>query len=263
MINDLFREMVSWLGYLQRGLVLIQIACFLGFLIYEPSIQRQFKSNVPQGLINLIAPVTLFLSSLLAMAASFPGGFLRYLSGIWLIWRLLEPIKSLTSKRFPEFPFEELESSILRPIFLLVVVLSFFQIIGSRESLSVIQLGTIFGVVITIGKLFSAIVITYAIFTFASRPASLLAWISAQFFGIKPQSRKALELILRYTVVGLGIVSVAYYLGINGTALVAVAGGLSVGIGFGLKEIISNFISSLWMLFEGTGASRRNSDDQR
>ena len=34
--------------------------------------------------------------------------------------------------------------------------------------------------------------------------------------------------------------------------LVAEAGGLSVGIGFGIKEIISNFISSLWLLFEGS-----------
>ena len=53
-------------------------------------------------------------------------------------------------------------------------------------------------------------------------------------------------------MIAISVIGVAYYIGINGTALVAVAGGLSVGIGFGIKEIISNFISSLWLLFEGS-----------
>ena len=59
-------------------------------------------------------------------------------------------------------------------------------------------------------------------------------------------------MILGYSVIGVGVMGVAYYIGIIGTALVAVAGGLSVGIGFGIEEIISNFISSLWLLFEGS-----------
>ena len=61
-----------------------------------------------------------------------------------------------------------------------------------------------------------------------------------------------MEVIFQYSVIAIGVMGVAYYIGINGTALVAVAGGLSVGIGFGIKEIISNFISSLWLLFEGS-----------
>ncbi|MFM7286853.1 MAG: mechanosensitive ion channel domain-containing protein, partial [Cyanobium sp.] len=36
------------------------------------------------------------------------------------------------------------------------------------------------------------------------------------------------------------------------TGLLAVAGGLSVGLGFGIKEVFSNFISGLWLLFEGS-----------
>ena len=42
-------------------------------------------------------------------------------------------------------------------------------------------------------------------------------------FGIQPQGRKALEVILRYSVIGIEVMGVAYYIGINGTALVAVA----------------------------------------
>ena len=37
----------------------------------------------------------------------------------------------------------------------------------------------------------------------------------------------------------------------NATALAAITGGLSVGIGFGLKEVIANFISGIWLLLEG------------
>lgn len=252
MIKEFLREIVSWLGYLQRGSVLIQIFFIVIAFLIDKRYKKRYQSRLPPGAAALIAPFGLLIVSIISMIAGFPGGFLRYLSATWLVWRLVEPIKNILSKYAPKFPTEELDKSIFRPIFLVLLLLSFFQMIGSREALSVIQIGTIFGVVLTIGKLFTAIVVIYAVFTLASRPAAFLAWISGKFFGISIQGRKALELILRYSMIGLGIVGVSYYIGINGTALVAVAGGLSVGIGFGLKEIISNFISSIWLLFEGT-----------
>jgi small-conductance mechanosensitive channel len=39
---------------------------------------------------------------------------------------------------------------------------------------------------------------------------------------------------------------------VSQTGLFAIAGGLSVGLGFGVKEVFSNFISGLWLLFEGS-----------
>ena len=83
-------------------------------------------------------------------------------------------------------------------------------------------------------------------------PATGVAWLVQRGLATSDGSRKAMELMLRYTVVGLGLIGVAVHLGINSTALIAVAGGLSVGLGFGIKEVFSNFVSGIWLLFEGS-----------
>jgi small-conductance mechanosensitive channel len=116
----------------------------------------------------------------------------------------------------------------------------------------VAPLGELFGVSITAGKLVEALVVIYVVLVGCGPPAAGLAWVVQRAVGMSDGSRKAMELMLRYTVVGLGLVVVAVQLGLNTTALIAVAGGLSVGLGFGIKEVFSNFVSGLWLLFEGS-----------
>ena len=252
MITEITSETTTWLGYLQRGSVLLQVGLFVAAISSESRLKRKLNSPLIASLNHLIVPATLLASATVLTAVGVTAGYLQYLSLLWMIWRCVEPTKQLILNRFPKVPVEEIDKSFFRPILLVFTILTFFQMLGSRESLSLISLGDVFGVTLTIGKLFTALVIVYLVITLASRPAAFAAWLGGGFFGIKPQGRKALEVILRYSVIGIGVMGVAYYIGINGTALVAVAGGLSVGIGFGIKEIISNFISSLWLLFEGS-----------
>ncbi|MDZ7805964.1 MAG: mechanosensitive ion channel [Gracilimonas sp.] len=54
----------------------------------------------------------------------------------------------------------------------------------------------------------------------------------------------------QYTLVVIGIFISFQFLGINMTGLAVIFGFLSVGIGFGLQNITSNFISGLIILFE-------------
>lgn len=56
--------------------------------------------------------------------------------------------------------------------------------------------------------------------------------------------------IARYGFLVLGSLVVLQNLGINLTSLGALAGALGVGIGFGLKNIVDNFVSGLIILFE-------------
>ena len=254
MLQDLNREVVTWLGYLQRGSVLLQLAIVVTTVVLEKRSQwnNRLNSELLSGLLALTAPVMLILLGAAIKAFGFPGGLVQYLAMLWLLWRLFKPINLLVEQRFPNLPVNELDQMLFRPLLLVFTVLSFFQILGSRESLSIIEIGDVFGVTLTVGKLFSALTITYLIVAYSKRPAALVAWLGGHYIGLKPQGQRALEVILQYSVIGVGVMGVAYYIGINGTALVAVAGGLSVGIGFGIKEIISNFISSLWLLFEGS-----------
>ncbi|MGF1514334.1 MAG: mechanosensitive ion channel family protein [Elainellaceae cyanobacterium] len=67
----------------------------------------------------------------------------------------------------------------------------------------------------------------------------------------EPKVVQVVSLLTRYSLIGLGIVLVFGYVGVSSSAVAAITGGLSVGIGFGLKEVIGNFVSGIWLLFEG------------
>jgi small-conductance mechanosensitive channel len=61
---------------------------------------------------------------------------------------------------------------------------------------------------------------------------------------------ESMATLVNYAVYGIGIALAASAAGLSGTQVTVVVGALGVGIGFGLQNIVSNFISGLILIFE-------------
>jgi len=89
------------------------------------------------------------------------------------------------------------------------------------------------------------------IFVFLSR--GLRNILKTRFFP-KYKLDEGIQLVIlkvtHYLLVGLGIIVAVQSIGLNLTSLAVVFGLLSVGIGFGLQHVASNFVSGLIVLFE-------------
>ncbi|MEG4322668.1 MULTISPECIES: mechanosensitive ion channel domain-containing protein [unclassified Microcoleus] len=68
--------------------------------------------------------------------------------------------------------------------------------------------------------------------------------------GIDEGNREAIAVILRYLIVALGVVTAIQSIGFNLASLAVVAGGLGVGIGFGIQDLTTNFVSGLTLLLD-------------
>jgi potassium efflux system protein len=252
-MRELLLEVFGWLGYLERPAVAIQLLLVISLMLITRLARK--RRLIPRLPALAYAPVGLSALALGAWMLSLIGianGLSLLIGKIWLGWYGLHLLHPLLLLRLPPERVHQLESRLLRPIFLVISALALIRDVDSVRDLAVAPLGELFGVAINAGDLFEALVVIYLVLVGCGPPAAGLAWLVQRAVGLSQGSRKAMELMLRYTVVAVGLVAVAIQLGLNTTALVAVAGGLSVGLGFGIKEVFSNFVSGIWLLFEGS-----------
>ena len=208
-----------------------------------------------ESLRNLLWPILiLFVLGVFVLLFQQFGLFTGYLrEGILLavylsFYRLL--LVSLYS-RFSNNTVNYYRRRLLSPLFYLFSTWIVLDLFVDLEDLFKAPLIDLFGETITLLQPFVLIVGLY----FWLTATAIIEKLSIQVLGDKklrdPRLKQILSLFIRYCLIGLGIVILFQYVGISPTAIAAITGGLSVGIGFGLREIISNFVSGIWLLFEG------------
>ncbi len=106
------------------------------------------------------------------------------------------------------------------------------------------------GVRIVIGKLLAGMLMFLALFTFTRWLRRKLErdWLVRA--GVEPSTRDTVATLFGYITFIIAMLVGLSYAGLDLSKLAIVAGALSVGIGFGLQNIVSNFVSGLILLFE-------------
>ncbi|MFM7266007.1 MAG: mechanosensitive ion channel family protein [Cyanobium sp.] len=254
-MSNIFYLAGGWLGLLTRGSVLLQLlAILLVFLGYRSVLLRlRLPRSNWRRLLVLAGAITVMSLVVLAFGGlGIPTGLVNLAGALLTVWLGLSALRLLL-RRYHE-P-EEVESYWRRAVVPLFVVVGLGTVVDQVEGLhlvSDIPILRMFDQTITLGSLALLVILPYFLVVLSELPVFLLGEAMTRLAGMSQGNRKAFELLLRYALIGLGLLWLANQVGLNSTAIAAVAGGLSVGLGFGVKEVFSNFVSGLWLLFEGS-----------
>ncbi len=137
-----------------------------------------------------------------------------------------------------------------KPLMWIVVGLMVLDHIADLGTLASAPVFDLFGSPISMGALFWA---TLGIW-FWTDAINLLNSVVVNFVvkhtKLNDGSAEATLMLVRYALILMGITYGISQLQLSPATVAAITGGLSVGIGFGLREVLANFISGTFILFE-------------
>ncbi|MCB0036679.1 MAG: mechanosensitive ion channel [Anaerolineales bacterium] len=142
--------------------------------------------------------------------------------------------------------------TLIVPLLLTVVVVQLVAVFFSSERLSNAPVFSLFDNTITLSALFLITAGFYLWLVGVNAVGQGVQYVATEYAGAEAGSTQATLTLLRYILIMVGLVYVLFRLNFNTTTIAAISGGLSVGVGFALSTILSNFVSGILLLFERT-----------
>ncbi|MEB3174557.1 MAG: mechanosensitive ion channel domain-containing protein [Cyanobacteriota bacterium] len=194
--------------------------------------------------------ITTFLLQIYWNQQDWPSAFLATGLQIYLIYFVYKILIFVLLLFLPIQTVRSQERSFFLPVFLFFSLTQFANLIFELPILMQVKIIELFGAPLTLGALIISTIGLYIWCSFINFFQTVSLHILEFFKQSDSSSLRAALILSRYFLIGLGVVVIFGYIGVNATAFAAVTGGLSVGVGFGLKEVFSNFISGIILLFE-------------
>jgi potassium-dependent mechanosensitive channel len=254
-MNDFLYLIAGWSGLLLRGSVLLQIGVVLTLLVAYRAWRLRWRPSAGSWL-RVVAELVVIAALQVACfglgLARLPAGLVQIVLQLFAVWTVLDGLRLLLRRLQPPEAVEAYWYRAVRPLFVVLVLLALIERLDGLGAVASIELLELFGERLTLGGALLLLTLPYFLVVLSELPVLLLGAVLERLMGMTAANRKVFELILRYLLIGLGVLWLGNQIGLNGTAVAAIAGGLSVGLGFGIKEVFSNFVSGIWLLFEGS-----------
>lgn len=254
-MNQLLYVILGWLGLLTRAAVLWQLLGVIVLLLAYRAWRLRHPAPATSWspiFAKLVLAGLLALFSLLLPALGLPGGLVALFGQLVLIWTGLSALRLLLRRYLPVEEVESYWQRAVAPLFAVLTLAGLIHRVDGLGILSEVPVLKLFNEPLSLGNLLLLVGLPYFLVVLSDLPVALIGRVTGRLAGLEEGNRKAFELILRYLLIGIGVLWLADRIGLNGNAIAAIAGGLSVGLGFGIKEVFSNFVSGLWLLFEGS-----------
>ncbi len=196
----------------------------------------------------VLALLLLNLTIWLFNQLGYPFGLLVKASNFFWLWLIYRILITLLYARFGE-EFHPYRNRIVIPVFLFLIIRQLAKLIPASVALveSTINLGTLS---FTLGDLIGGLLTLYVFIVLAWIVKEIMNQYGPARLNAEPGLVESAATLTSYALITLGIVIALAVLGVNFASLAIIAGGLSVGIGIGLQDLVANFVSGLVLLFE-------------
>jgi potassium-dependent mechanosensitive channel len=181
---------------------------------------------------------------------------IRILEGLLIIALQARPLGTLQVVRLHRLMLQRRICRGLEVLAILVwlgLMLNFFGFLTPIFDAAAKALNASFGVgsiKISLGPVLSFVIAVWSSFLISGFLRFLLEEDVYQHFNLQRGVPYAISTVLHYVILLLGLFIGLGALGIDLTKITIIAGAFSVGIGFGLQNVINNFVSGLILLFE-------------
>ncbi|MGB1251596.1 MAG: mechanosensitive ion channel family protein [Candidatus Promineifilaceae bacterium] len=176
-----------------------------------------------------------------------------YYSLFSLLWTLLvyRLLVALLYTRLSEQQAQRYYRWLLTPLFLFFLLTGLIRlVIGSIVTVQAIPLITVGTYTLTVGILAALLLTIYTTIVCSWLLQDILYRLIEPNIEGDPGIVHSINTIGRYTVIAIGILFALRAVGLDLTSFAIIGGGLSVGIGFGLQQIVANFFAGIILVFE-------------